>query len=93
MGKWTALRCGTSSIYDFMDLDDGYGVFEVTVPSNWVGKTIIELDLRKKYNVSIIGVKTKGKSRFVLGPNFTFKENENLIVVAKINDIENVFNK
>ena len=93
MGKWTALRCGTNSIYDFMDLDDGYGVFEVTVPSNWVGKTIIDLDLRKKFNVSIIGVKVKGKTRVILGPNFTFRENENLIVVAKINDIEKVFNK
>lgn len=93
MGKWTALRCGTNSIYDFMDLDDGYGVFEVIVPHEWVGKTLAELDLRKKYNISIVGVKVKGKTRLVLGPNFVFKENENLIVVAKINDVDKVFNK
>ena len=76
-----------------VDLVDGYGVFEVIVPHEWVGKTLAELDLRKKYNISIVGVKVKGKTRLVLGPNFVFKENENLIVVAKINDVDKVFNK
>lgn len=93
MGKWTALRCGTNSIYDFMDLDDGYGVFEVNVPKEWVGKTLVELDLRRKYNVSIVGVKVNGKTKIILGPNFMLKENEDLIVVAKIDEAGKIFNK
>ena len=93
MGKWAALRCGTNSIYDFMDLDDGYGVFEVNVPKEWVGKTLVELDLRRKYNVSIVGVKVKGKTKIILGPNFMLKDNEDLIVVAKIDEAGKIFNK
>lgn len=93
MGKWTALRCGTNSIYDFMDLDEGYGVFEVNGPKEWVGKTLIELDLRRKYNVSIVGVKVNGKTKIILGPNFMLKENEDLIVVAKIDEAGKIFNR
>lgn len=93
MGKWTALRCGTNSIYDFMDLDDGYGVFEVNVPKEWVGKTLVELDLRRKYNVSIVGVKVNGKTKIILGPNFMLKDNEDLIVVAKIDEAGKIFNR
>lgn len=93
MGKWTALRCGTNSIYDFMDLDDGYGVFEVNVPKEWVGKTLVELDLRRKYNVSIVGVKVNGKTKIILGPNFLLKDNEDLIVVAKIDEAGKIFNR
>ena len=91
--KWTALRCGTNSVYDFMDLDDGYGIFEINVPKNWIGKTLAELDLRKKYNLSIIGVKIKNKIKVVLGPNFVLNENENLLVIAKIDEAEKLFNK
>ena len=93
LGKWTALRCGTNSIYDFMDLDDGYGVFEINVPKDWVGKTLVELDLRNKKNISIIGVKENGRTKVILGPNFVFKENETILVIAKVEDAGKLFNK
>ena len=93
LAKWTALRCGTNSIFDFMDLEDGYGVFEIEVPKNWIGKTLVELDLRKKHNISIIGVKIRGKINVVLGPNFILKEGENLLVIAKIDEAGKLFNK
>lgn len=92
LAKWTALRCGTNSIYDFMDLDDGYGIFEIDVPKDWVGKTLASLDLRKRHNISIIGVKVKNKIKVVLGPNFELRENENLLVIAKISDAGKIFN-
>lgn len=93
LAKWTALRCGTDSIYDFMDLDDGFGIFEVGVPKDWIGKTLAELDVRKKHNISIIGVKVKGKIKVVLGPNFELRENENLLIIAKIEEAGKLFNK
>lgn len=93
LAKWTSLRCGTNSIYDFMDLDDGYGIFEITVPNDWVGKTLAELDLRKKQNINIIGVKNKNKINVILGPTFKLRENENLLVIAKIDDAGRLFNK
>ena len=93
LAKWTALRCGTNSVYDFMDLDDGYGIYEIVVPSEWVGKTLIELDVRKKHNINIIGVKIKNRINVVLGPNFELRENENLIVIAKETDFNQLVNK
>lgn len=93
LAKWTSLRCGTNSIYDFMDLDDGYGIFEITTPNDWVGKTLAELDLRRKQNINIIGVKNKNKINVILGPTFKLRENENLLVIAKIDDAGKLFNK
>jgi trk system potassium uptake protein TrkA len=93
LAKWTALRCGTDSIYDFMDLDDGFGVFEIGTPEEWVGKTLAELDLRKKHSINIIGVKENGRTKIVLGPNFEFKAKDTLLVIAKIDDAGKLFNK
>ena len=76
-----------------MDLDNQYGIYEVLTPKDWAGKTLAELDLRKKYNINIIGVKDKNKMKMVLGPNFVLKENENILVVTKEEDANKFFSK
>lgn len=93
LAKWTALHCGTNSIYDFMDLDNDYGVYEVNIPKDWAGKTLAELDLRKKHNISIIGVKTKNKMKIILGPNFVLNADESVLIVAKEADMNRIFAK
>ena len=92
LAKWTALHCGTNSIYDFMELDSGYGIYEVAVPESWEGKTLLELDLRKKYNINIIGVKVNNKLKVVLAPDFELKKDESLLVVATDKDLKTCFN-
>lgn len=93
LAKWTALHCGTSSVYDFMDLDNEYGIYEILAPKEWIGKTLIDLDLRKKFNINIVGIKTQNRIQMILGPNYIFKENENLVIIAKEKDANNLFIK
>ena len=91
LARWTALHCGANSIFDYMELDDGYAIFEVGVPEKWLNKTLAELNLRREYGITIIGVKINGKLRFILGPDFTFNENEKILVVGKQDDIKKCF--
>lgn len=93
LAKWTALHCSSNSVYDFMDLDNEYGVYEILTPKIWASKTLAELDLRKKHSINIIGVKDKNKMRMILGPNYTLKEGENLVVIGKETDINKFINK
>lgn len=93
LAKWTALHCGTDSIYDYMDLDNDYGIFEVNIPKEWSGKTLAELDLRKKYEINIIGIKNNNSIRVVIGPNYVLKENEKVIILAKEENIDKVLGK
>lgn len=92
LAKQTALQCGTDSIYDFMDLDDDYGVYEMSVPEKWVGKTLMELDLRKKYNINIIGAKANAKIKMIFHSDFKLQANERLLVVAKSEDMQKILN-
>lgn len=86
LAKWTALHAGTETIYDYMELDDGYGIYETVVPKKWIGKTLAELDLRKKEGISIIGLKKGTKVKVILGPQTILAEDERLIVMAKETD-------
>ena len=36
-------------------------MFEVPIPPAWVGYTIGQIDIRKRYNINIMGIKKHGK--------------------------------
>ena len=52
LASWTAIRCVSDHVLDYIELDDDYSIYELAIPSEWCGKTILQLDIRKKYNTS-----------------------------------------
>ncbi len=57
MGIRVAHNLISSNILDFIELSDDYGIAEIEALPVWVGKTLIDLDFRKKYGVNIIAIK------------------------------------
>ena len=54
LASWTAIRYSADHIFDYVELDEEHGIFEISIPDAWIGKTVGELDIRKKYNVNIM---------------------------------------
>ncbi len=65
LGFWTAIRFSSDSISNYVDLSDGYGVYEIKVPERWSGKRIDELDVRRKYHINILGVRDPYGSKLI----------------------------
>ena len=69
--KQMALRIATKyasdSILDFVHLDNNYSIYEMKVPKDWFGKTLIQLDIRKKYRINVLTMK-RGKAVFIPSP-------------------------
>ena len=61
MAKWTAIRYTGDHIFDYMEIDDQHAIFEVEVPEAWVGKSVGEVDIRKRFGISILGIRRSGK--------------------------------
>ena len=61
LAAWTAIRCTSENILEYIELDDNCSILELSVPTGWIGKTIIQLDIRKKYGINILGVRENGK--------------------------------
>jgi len=57
MGKKVALKEISPNLIEHMQLSDEYTVIEVKAPAKFLNKTLIELDLRKNYNLNIIAIK------------------------------------
>jgi len=44
---------------DHVELGEGYALVQMATPGDWKGKTLAELDLRKRFNVTIVAIKRR----------------------------------
>lgn len=51
------------NVLDFFAVSDGFAVIETNAPKSWVGKTLAELDLRKRANINVVAVRAGSKAR------------------------------
>ena len=54
------LRYGSDHVLDYIELDQDHAILEVSVPSAWIGKTVGDINIRKKYSINILGIKRNG---------------------------------
>ncbi len=76
-----AIRFSSERIFDYFKLSDEYAIFEVSVPESWVGKTIIEKNVRQKYNINVLAIKL-GASFNVPTPDYRFTGDEKILVIG-----------
>ena len=57
MANWTAIRFSSDHIENYIEVSDGYSIFEVKTPAQWDQKRIDEIDVRRKYGISILGIR------------------------------------
>ncbi len=89
MAYWTAIRYSSDHIFDYIALGDDYAIFEVKVPDNWVGKTIGQLDIRKRFHVNIMAIKQDGKfSMTVIAPDTCLPAHSTILVMGTQRDIQ-----
>ena len=82
LATWAAIRYTSDHILDYIELRDSCSIFEVSVPQAWVGKSIAEIDIRRKYNVNIIATKKNGKINAVVTADTVLSEEETLLVLG-----------
>ena len=74
MGIRLAYNLASENILDQINLDPEYSIMEIVTPQNWVGKTIIELNLRAKYDITVLAVKTQSGLKVMPSPNYKMQE-------------------
>lgn len=91
VAAWAAIRYSTNHVLNYIEIDDKYSIYEVSVPESWVGKTIIQLDVRKKYNITIIGIKNGEVDNFMIQPDTVLTPDTSLLVLGEYNDVQKCF--
>ena len=84
MAKETALGVIRPNITEHFKFSEKYRVFEIKAPKDFDGKNLIELNLRNKYEMNIIGIKDEKELNIMPLPNTIIRENNVLLVIANI---------
>lgn len=90
MAQRMAVKYGNDNIFDCIELTDEYSIYEIPVPESWVGKSILEKDVRKKYGISILATKRLEALYPLPGAEHVFAEDENLIILGHFKDVRAV---
>ena len=91
LATWTAIRFSSDHIFDYIELGGDYAIFELSVPENWLGKSVGQLDIRKKYNINILALKKNGVLNPAITPDTALTEDETMLVLGNLKDIQKCF--
>ena len=91
LASWMGIRYSADHILDYIELDGEHSIFEVTVPKEWIGMTVGQLDIRRKYKVNIMGIKKNGKFSVSITPDTVLTEDKTLMVVGEYKALQKCF--
>ena len=91
LAKWTAIRFSSNHILDFVNLEGDYDIYEVDLPERWVGMSVGEIDIRKKYGINIIAVRRNGTLDFSVKPETSFEEGDTILVLGQYRELQKCF--
>lgn len=85
-----AVSLSSDSILDQFELSDELSVFEIQTPAAWVGKSVLELNIRARYGISVLATKREGRAKMLNNPNYVFNSVDSLMVMGSEEDIRRI---
>lgn len=86
MAMRTAVRFSVNGALEYIELAPGYAILELDVPDHWAGQTLIDLDIRKRWNVNVIGRKEDG-AVLPIDAGFVFAADTHILVAGRPDDV------
>jgi len=93
MGLKLAQNLTSSSVLDYVELSKDCGLAEIITPKPWAGKTLLEIDVRKKFGVTVAGLrKADGDLTVFVDANYKLNADDELLLVGNNEDLARVQN-
>ena len=91
VAKWVAIRYSSNHIFDYIEIDDQHAIFEVEIPEGWIGKSVGELDIRRKYGINILGIKRSGKTEVSITPDTVLSGETTILALGEYKTLQKCF--
>lgn len=88
-----AVRFSANQVFDYVELGNGFSIYEIAPLPEWIGHSIKDLNVRVIYNANILGIKTEDGMQLMPGPDYVFQQDEHLMVIGHQSDIEKIVKK
>ena len=91
LADWVAIRYSADHILDYIELDEEHAIFEISIPEEWLGKTIGQLDIRKKYDINIMALKTNDIMNLEISSDTQLLKDSTMLVLGETKHIQKCF--
>lgn len=88
MGERIGRYIAAGDFMDWIALSPEFSLVELEMPNEWVGKSLVELDLRKRYGFNVVGIKKGNEMIMQFSPNEPLETGVVLFVIGKNEDLE-----
>jgi len=82
-----AVRYNARNVFDYIPLTSDFSLYEIPIIREWAGKTIYDIDVRKKYKINIIAVKKGNSLQSLPAPDYRFDFDDHIVVIGKSTDV------
>ena len=83
IAEWAAIRYASNHILNYISLDEDHAIYEVSVPNEWIGRSIGRIDIRKRYGINILAVKQGKKMNLSVTPETVLYEGMSMLVLGE----------
>lgn len=90
MGQRVARSLSTPNILDVMDLSGDTQIAEVLLPESWAGRTLVEVNVRRNYGLSVIGIRRGGNFIASPGADTAMQQGDVIIVMGSAEAISSI---
>ena len=89
-----AARYSVNNVFDYIELAQGYAIYEIPPQKDWIGKSIRESNIAAKHRISIVGIrKVDGSSRILPSADYIIAADEHLMVLAQNKVIDGILKR
>lgn len=87
MGTRVATEFLNSNYYEAIELSESYSMINADVPEEWIGKSLVELNVRARYGINIVGIKNGEEININPRPDVRLRVGDEMIVLGHNADL------
>ncbi|WP_208615616.1 potassium channel family protein [Gottfriedia luciferensis] len=88
MGERVAHQLMSPNVLNFIELAQNYSIEEIKVPSQMVGKSIKDIDIRVEFNLTVIAIKSNGVVNISPSPDEVVQAGDVLVMIGENRDLQ-----
>ena len=77
--------------FDYIEIDEQHAIFEVQVPEAWIWKSVGELNVRRKFGITILGIKRAGKTDVSVTPDTILSDDTTILALGEYKACKSAF--
>lgn len=88
-----AVRFSANQVFDYVELGNSFSIYEIAPLPEWIGHSIMDVNVRVTYNINIIGIKDEEGMKLMPGADYVFEKDEHLMILGHEKDIAKIIRK